>query len=216
MLLLFQFSDGPANLWGPTADSKNPESAVWLSRQCFPVLGPFLSHIPQSGLIAGSPECSPSSSMEGFPWWISPLQAKDIPQVCDYLDQQQSYAMPLIDLMTSNNPKMDWCNTFYLNLSTIMWLLTLLIVLFLLFATYIYYCVAGFVSSYMKAFKLQTLFRLLQVPQPFFQLLLGAPGSENLNMRVRRICCLNNLRTTPLTISEAVMEWECHPFPLAT
>ena len=30
------------------------------------------------------------------------------------------------------------------------------------------------------------------------QLLLGAPGSETLNMRVRRICCLNNLGTSPL------------------
>ena len=37
----------------------------------------------------------------------------------------------------------------------IMWLLTLLIVLFLLFAPCICNCVAGFVSSHMKSFKLQ-------------------------------------------------------------
>ena len=37
----------------------------------------------------------------------------------------------------------------------IMWLLTLLIVLFLRFAPYLCNCVAGFVSSLMKAFKLQ-------------------------------------------------------------
>ena len=37
----------------------------------------------------------------------------------------------------------------------IMWLLTLLIVLFLLFAPCICNCVTGFVSSHMKAFKLQ-------------------------------------------------------------
>ena len=56
----------------------------------------------------------PSSSVEGFPWWTSPLQGKDFLQVCEYL-RQQSYVMPLLNLMTSNNPKMDWCNTLYFN-----------------------------------------------------------------------------------------------------
>ena len=51
----------------------------------------------------------PSPSVEGFPWWTSLLQGKDFLQVCKYL-QQQSHAMPLLKLMTSNNPKMDWCN----------------------------------------------------------------------------------------------------------
>ena len=54
--------------------------------------------------------CSPSSSVGGFPRWISPLQGKYFLQLCEYLHQQQSYVMPLLDLMTSNNPKMDWCN----------------------------------------------------------------------------------------------------------
>ena len=53
----------------------------------------------------------PSSSVEGFPWWTFPLQRKVFLQVCKYL--QQSYVMPLVHLMTSNNPKMDWCNTLY-------------------------------------------------------------------------------------------------------
>ena len=48
----------------------------------------------------------PSSSVEGFPWWTSPLQEKDFLQVCKYL-QQQLHVMPLLKLMTSNNPKMD-------------------------------------------------------------------------------------------------------------
>ena len=39
---------------------------------------------------------------------------KDFLQVCEYL-RQQSYVMPLLHLMTSNNPKMDWCNTLYFN-----------------------------------------------------------------------------------------------------
>ena len=48
----------------------------------------------------------PSSSVEGFPWWTSPLQGKDFLQVCKYL-QQQSNVIPLLKLMTSNNLKMD-------------------------------------------------------------------------------------------------------------
>ena len=48
----------------------------------------------------------------------------------------------------------------------------------------------------------------------FLQLLFGAPGSDILNMRIRRICCLTNLGTTPLVSSEAVMGWERHPFSL--
>ena len=58
----------------------------------------------------------PSSSVEGFPWWTSPLKKKkkkkDFLQVCEYL-RQQSYAMPLLHLMTSTNPKIDWCNTLH-------------------------------------------------------------------------------------------------------
>ena len=56
----------------------------------------------------------PSSSVEGFLWWTSPLQGKDFLQVCEYL-RQQSHLMPLLRLMTSNNPRMDLCNTSYFN-----------------------------------------------------------------------------------------------------
>ena len=56
----------------------------------------------------------PSSSVEIFPWWTSPLQGKDFLQVCEYL-RQQSHEMPLLHLMTFTNPKMDWCNTLYFN-----------------------------------------------------------------------------------------------------
>lgn len=66
-------------------------------------------------LITGSAECPASSSVAGFPRWASPLQGKDFLQACVYFHQQQSYVMPLLNLMTSNNPKMDWCNTRYLN-----------------------------------------------------------------------------------------------------
>jgi hypothetical protein len=57
----------------------------------------------------------PSSTVEGFPCWAFPFQGKNFLQVCKYLWQQQSYVMPLLNLMTSSNPKMDWCNTLYLN-----------------------------------------------------------------------------------------------------
>ena len=56
----------------------------------------------------------PFSSVEGFPWWTSPLQGKEFLQVCEYL-RLQSHGMPLLHLMTSTNPKMDWCNTLYFN-----------------------------------------------------------------------------------------------------
>ena len=48
----------------------------------------------------------PSSSVEGFPWWTSPLEEKYFLQVYKYL-QQQSHVMPLLKLMTSNNLKKD-------------------------------------------------------------------------------------------------------------
>ena len=56
----------------------------------------------------------PSSSLEGFWRWTSPLQGKDFLQICEYL-RQQSHAMPLLYLMTFTNPKMDWYNTLYFN-----------------------------------------------------------------------------------------------------
>ena len=87
----------------------------------------------------------------------------------------------------------------------IMWLLTLHIVLFLLFAACICNCVTGFVSSHMKAFKLQTLAQTPWHCGSFLQLLLGAPGSETLKMRVRRICCLNDLGTMYLSLDNIIL-----------
>ena len=60
--------------------------------------------------VCGAP---PSSSWRLL-WWTSPLPEKDFLQVCKYLPQQ-SYVMPLLHLMTSTNPKLDWCNTLYFN-----------------------------------------------------------------------------------------------------
>ena len=68
---------------------------------------PGLIPTPHNCWVCGA---LPSSSIKDFPWWVSPLQGKDFLQFWEYLHQQQSYVTPLLDLMTSNNPKMDWCN----------------------------------------------------------------------------------------------------------
>ena len=60
----------------------------------------------------------------------------------------------------------------------------ILIVLFLLFASFICNCVAGLVYSCMEAFKLQMVVQIPTEGHSFLQLLLGASGSETLNMRV--------------------------------
>ena len=61
--------------------------------------------------------------------------------------------MSLLNVMTSNNPKMD-CNTLYLNYGHNV---TFNFANFsvLLFSPCICNCVAGFISSHMEAFKLQ-------------------------------------------------------------
>ena len=64
----------------------------------------------------------------------------------------------------------------------------------------------GFVSSRMKAFKLQMVVQILGTMGGSLQLLLGAPESETLSIRVWSICCLANLGTTPVISSEAVTE----------
>ena len=89
----------------------------------------------------------------------------------------------------------------------------ILIVLFLLFAPCICNCVTGFVSNHPKAFKLKWLSKLLWVPQPL-QLLLGGPGSETLNVRVRGIWCLNNLGTVPHPSRKYLWNENTTPFPL--
>ena len=57
----------------------------------------------------------PSSSVEGSPWWVSQFQGKDFLPLCEYLHQQESHVTSLFNLLISSNPKMDWCNTLYLN-----------------------------------------------------------------------------------------------------
>ena len=79
----------------------------------------FLSWAPSYAAFHNRSNCwvcgaLPFSSVEGFPWWTPPLQGKDFLQVCEYL-RQQSHVMPLLRPMISNNPRMDWCNTLYLN-----------------------------------------------------------------------------------------------------
>ena len=94
----------------------------------------------------------PSSSVEGFPWWTSPLQGKDFLQVCEYL-RQQSHAMPLLHLMTVH---LKWTGATRCTLTMdIMWLLISILTCFNDYVSCICNCITGFVSSRMKAFKLQ-------------------------------------------------------------
>ena len=79
----------------------------------------FLSWAHSYAAFHNRPNCwvcgaLPSSSVEGFPWWTSPLQEKVVLQVCEHL-RQPSHAMPLLHLMTSINPKMDWYHALLLN-----------------------------------------------------------------------------------------------------
>ena len=57
----------------------------------------------------------------------------------------------------------------------------------------------------MKAFKLQMVAQTPVDCGSFLQLLLGAPGSETLNMKVRRICCLNNLGMMYLSLGNIIL-----------
>jgi len=100
--------------------------------------------------VCGAP---PSSSVEGFPWWMSPLQGKDFLQVCEHLRRQQSYVMPLLHLMTSNNPQVDWCNTLYPNYGHNV-TFSVADCSVLPFAPRVCNCVAGFVCRRVKACKL--------------------------------------------------------------
>ena len=62
---------------------------------------------------------------------------------------------------------------------------------------YVCNCIMGF-SNRLKAFKLTNGCPSSYECHSLLRLLLEAPVSETLNMRVRRIYCLNNLETMPL------------------
>ena len=74
----------------------------------------------------------------------------------------------------------------------------------------------GFVSNHLKAFRLEMIVQgPMSATNPSNYLLLGAPGSETLNMSVRRICCLNSLGTTHLPTRKCLQNESDVPFPSA-
>ena len=81
----------------------------------------------------------------------------------------------------------------------------ILIVLFFLFAPCICNCVTGFVSSRMKAFKLQMVAQTPAITATSSNYYFG-PLDQTPHMRIQRICCLTNLGTMPLVSSETVVE----------
>ena len=64
------------------------------------------------GLTAGSAQHSPLFITGRLPVVDISASRK---RLSPSLQIQQSYVMPFVHLMTSNNPKMDWCNTLYFN-----------------------------------------------------------------------------------------------------
>ena len=77
---------------------------------------------------------------------------------------------------------------------------------------YVCNCIMGF-SNRLKAFKLTNGCSSSYECYSLLQLLFGTPGSEILNMRVRRICCLNNVGTMPLNSRKQLWKENDAPFP---
>ena len=67
----------------------------------------------------------------------------------------------------------------------------------MLILPFIYNCKVGFVSNLLKIFKLQMVVQASLSATASSNYYLGPPGSETLNKRVRRMCCLNSLRMMP-------------------
>lgn len=115
----------------PTPHSTKGQNAR--SVECLP-----LPHLPRSPI-------SGSLSVVGVS-----TSGKGLLQICDYYCQQQWR----LNLITSNNPKIDWYNTLYLNYGhNVMFNFADCSVL--LFAPHLCNCVDEFVFSLMKPFKLQ-------------------------------------------------------------
>ena len=110
---------------------------------------------------------------------------KHVNKMIQAMDSPEPSVTSLWEILTSS----PWWKTILITI--------ILIVLFLFFAPCICNCVAGFSSSCMKAFKLQMVVKA-PTSVSLLQLLLRAHGSETLNMRVRRKCCLYNLGVMPL------------------
>ena len=112
---------------------------------------------------------------------------KHVTKMIGALDTPEASIASLWEMLTSS----PWWKTILITI--------ILIVLFFLFAPSICNCVIGFVSSRMKAFKLQMVVQApVSATASSNNYYLGPLGSETLNMRVRRMCCLNNLGAMPL------------------
>ena len=156
------------------------------------------------------------SSIEGFTWCVSPLQGKDFPQLGQYLHQQQLYVMPLFNLMTSNNPKMDWYNTLYLNYGhnvtfNFGYVLTGLMTIL----AYIYNCKMGFVFNHLKAFRLQMMVQAPMSATTFSNCYLG-PLDQRPSIWGWAEYVLQQFRDDTPQKQEVVTELKWCPFSLAT
>ena len=151
--LTLYVSDGPDNLCEPTsADSRNPESALWSSRQCLPVLGSLLCCIPQSCLTAGSAEHSPLHQWKASHDGYLHFKENTFSKSANTFDNNHMWCLFFVRWYLTT---LEWTGVILCTLTMDITRLLFLIVLFLLFAPCICNCVTGFVPSRMKAFKLQ-------------------------------------------------------------
>ena len=105
-------------------------------------------------LTAGPVECSPLHQWNASHGWHLYFKERTFSKPVNTFDNNNH--MWCLFLIWWYLTVLKWtCATLCTSTVDIMWLLTLLIVLFLLFASYICNSVTGFVSSCRKAFKLQ-------------------------------------------------------------
>ena len=154
--LTLYISDGPDNLCEPPSAGFSPKI---LSLPFEPQDNAFLSWAHPYAAFHNQSNCwvcgvLPSSSVEAFTRWASPLQERTFSKSETTFDNNNH--MWCLFLIWWHLTNQRWTGATLCTLTMdIIWLLTLLIGLFLLFAPWICNCVAGFVSSCMKAFKLQ-------------------------------------------------------------
>ena len=71
----------------------------------------------------------------------------------------------------------------------------------------------NFISKRFETFKLQMIIQAPMIATGSSNLLLGAPRSKILNMRIKKIYCLNKLGSTPLSNRKKLQNDFSTPFP---
>ena len=165
--------------------------------------------------IAGSAEHSPPHQLKASDGEFLHFKEKTL-QLCQYLHQQQSCVMPLFNMMTSNNLKMDWYNTLYLNYGhNVTFNFNYVLTGLMTILAYIYNCKMGFVSNCLKAFRLQIMVQAPMSATTFSNCYLGPLDQRPSIWRWGEYVPQQLTDDTPQQ-QEVVMQLKWCPFPLAT